>query len=197
MSNLFIENIQIKIDTFTEYTGRFMAWLMLLMVLLSFSVVILRYGFNYNTTSIQEGVLYLHATVFMLGAAYTLKHEAHVRVDIFYQHMSAKNKSLVDLLGVIFLLIPFNLFMFFMCFDYVMQSWTIGEQSSDPGGLAFVYVHKSLMLILPIVFILQALAQAIHHYLLLKALKSVSSKSSNKNDDSENPMTNTNQKSKK
>lgn len=168
MANSIASKFLVCIDTITEKTGKAIAWLTLIMVLLSFTVVVLRYGFNIGSIAMQESVLYLHAMVFMLGAAYTFKHEGHVRVDIFYQKMSLKKKAIVDLCGGLFLLLPVSIFIFFICFDYVAQSWSISEQSSEAGGLAFVYLNKTLLLLLPIMLIIQALADIIRQLLTLK-----------------------------
>ena len=90
MPRLSLVNFVAVIDRFTDHTARIISWLTLLMVLFSFAIVILRYGFNLGWIAMQESVLYFHGVVFMLGAAYTLKADAHVRVDIFYQKMTKK-----------------------------------------------------------------------------------------------------------
>lgn len=155
------------LDKFTNTTGKLVAWLTLIMVLLSFGIVLLRYAFNLGWVASQESVLYMHAMVFMLGAAYTLKHDGHVRVDIFYQKMSVKNKAKVNLFGCLFLLMPVSLFIFFISVDYVAQSWQIQEKSAEAGGLAFVYLNKSLLLLLPITLILQGIAELIRNSLII------------------------------
>jgi len=147
------------IDQFTEVLGRIIAWLTLVMVCVMFSIVVLRYGFNLGWIAMQESVLYMHGFIFMLGAGYTLKADGHVRVDIFYHKFSQKKKALVDLLGSIFLLLPVTIFIFFISFDYVSQSWEILEKSSEAGGLPFVYLSKSLLLVLAVTLSLQGLAE--------------------------------------
>jgi len=147
------------IDQLTELLGRIIAWLTLVMVCVMFSIVVLRYGFNLGWIAMQESVLYLHGFIFMLGAGYTLKADGHVRVDIFYHKFSPKKKALVDLLGSVFLLIPVTLFIFFISFDYVSNSWQILEKSSEAGGLPFVYISKSLLLVLAVTLLLQGLAE--------------------------------------
>jgi len=147
------------VDACTELLGRGVAWLTLLMVLLTFSIVVLRYGFNLGWIAMQESVLYFHGFVFMLGAAYTLKHDGHVRVDIFYQKYSAKQKAWLNLFGSLLLLLPVCIFIFFISFNYVISSWQIMEQSSEAGGLPLVYLNKSLILLLAITLSLQGLAE--------------------------------------
>jgi len=147
------------IDKFTENIGKIIAWCTLLMVLLTFAIVVLRYGFNLGWIAMQESVLYFHGFVFMLGAAYTLKKEGHVRVDIFYQKFSPNKKALVDIFGALFLLLPVCIFIFIISFDYVAVSWQIMEKSPEAGGLPLVYLSKSLLLLLAVTLSLQGLAE--------------------------------------
>lgn len=155
------------IDSVTELTGKMIAWLTLVMVLMTFTIVVLRYGFNLGWIAMQESVLYFHGIVFMLGAAYTLKSDGHVRVDIFYQGFSKTNKALVNLLGGIFLLLPVCCFIFFISLNYVTVSWSILEQSPEAGGLPLVYLNKSLLLLLPLTLLAQGLAEIIRNLLIL------------------------------
>ena len=113
------------IDTFTEYSGRILAWLSLGMALLTTVIVLLRYGFNIGSIASQEVVVYMHGCLFMLGAAYTLKHEAHVRVDIFYQRYTERTRAWINALGGIIFLLPLCLFIFGVSWSYVMESWSI------------------------------------------------------------------------
>lgn len=162
-----LKSAVLVIDDFTEKTGKVIAWLTLLMVLLSFIIVLLRYGFNLGWIAMQESVLYFHGIVFMLGAAYTLKAGGHVRVDIFYQHFSSKQKALVDFIGTLFLLLPVCIFIFIISFDYVMVSWRIMEQSSEAGGLPLVYLSKSLLLVMAITLSLQGIAEMSRNLLVI------------------------------
>lgn len=151
--------IAVFIDKITDFLGHAVKWLTLLMVVLTFVIVTLRYGFNIGYIAMQESVLYLHATVIMLGAAYTFKEDGHVRVDIFYQKFTDKQKALVNAGGVLLLLIPVCLFFFFISLDYVVSSWSIMEKSSEAGGLPLVFVNKTLLLLLPITLLMQGLSQ--------------------------------------
>jgi len=155
------------IDKFTETTGRLIAYLTFVMVLLSFAIVVLRYGFDLGWVAMQESVLYFHGMVFMLGAAYTLKADGHVRVDIFYQKFSEINKAWVNLLGSLFLLLPVCLTIFFISFDYVATSWSILESSPEAGGLPLVYLNKSLLLLLAVTLILQGLSEIGRNILII------------------------------
>ncbi|WP_281559651.1 TRAP transporter small permease subunit [Thalassomonas sp. RHCl1] len=179
-----LKNAVAVIDSFTELTGKIIAWLTLVMVLMTFIIVLLRYGFNLGWVAMQESVLYFHGIVFMLGAAYTLKADGHVRVDIFYQRFSAKTKALVNLLGGIFLLLPVVVFIFYISLDYVVISWQIMEKSSEAGGLPLVYLNKSLLLLLPVTLLLQGLAEIMRNLAFLFAGNSVDKNAGNNSDNS-------------
>jgi len=156
-----------SIDRFTTSLGKIISWFTLIMVLLTFLIVVLRYGFNIGWIAMQESVLYLHGTVFMLGAAYTLKTDGHVRVDIFYQNFSTKGKALVNLFGTLFLLLPVCIFIFYISVDYVATAWRIMEKSSEAGGLPFVYLSKSLLLLMAITMSLQGIAEVCRNLQIL------------------------------
>lgn len=135
------------------------AWLLVLLVLMQGLVVLLRYGFSWGSIALQESVTYLHAICFMLGAAFTLQVDRHVRVDVLYRSMSLKQQALVNAVGGVLFLIPICLFMLWTSYDYVLQAWTIKERSADSGGLAIVYLLKALIPLLAISLLAQALAE--------------------------------------
>jgi TRAP-type mannitol/chloroaromatic compound transport system permease small subunit len=135
------------------------AWLLVLLVLMQGLVVLLRYGFSWGSIALQESVTYLHAICFMLGAAFTLQVDRHVRVDVLYRSMSLKQQALVNAVGSVLFLIPICLFMLWASYDYVLQAWTIKERSADSGGLAIVYLLKTLIPLLAISLLAQALAE--------------------------------------
>ncbi|ADZ93362.1 TRAP transporter small permease subunit [Marinomonas mediterranea] len=145
-------------ESVSTVTGRCIAWLTLFMMALTCVIVLLRYGFGYGSIAMQESVLYLHAMVFMLGAAYTFKADEHVRVDVFYRGFSVKKKALVNTLGGLFFLLPFCVFTLYMSLDYVMASWRVFETSPQPGGLAYVYLLKTLIPIMMLTLIIQGIA---------------------------------------
>jgi TRAP-type mannitol/chloroaromatic compound transport system permease small subunit len=128
------------------------------MVLLVFLVVVLRYLFAIGSIPLQESITYLHGMVFLLGAAYTLQQDEHVRVDVFYSSMTHRNRAWVDFGGTIFLLFPVCIYIFTMSLDYVQLSWRIGESSGEAGGLPGLYLLKSLILIMPIMMMIQGMA---------------------------------------
>jgi TRAP-type mannitol/chloroaromatic compound transport system permease small subunit len=159
-------------DRSNELIGRYVSWLTLAMVVVTFFIVILRYMFNLGWIAVQESVTYMHAMVFMLGAAYTLKHDGHVRVDIFYVKASKRTRAWIDLLGSLFLLIPMMAYIFLVSWGYVTESWGLLEESPETGGLPLVYILKSNILALGLLMTLQALAQAIHNGLYLMGIES-------------------------
>lgn len=150
--------IQKTLEHVSEWTGRFIAWLVLAMVLLTFAIVVFRYAFNTGWIAMQESVLYMHAMVFMLGSAFALKHNQHVRVDIFYHRFSARGKAWVDLIGVFLFLLPVCGYLLWSSWEYVFRAWELSEGSADAGGLSWVYLLKTLLLLMPFLLIIQALA---------------------------------------
>lgn len=150
-----------RLDRLAETTGQASAWLTLLLVLVTFTVVVLRYVFQFGSIAMQESILYLHASVFMLGAAYTLRKDGHVRVDIFYRGFSAKHQALVNLLGSLFLLLPVCSFLLWASWGYVANAWSIHEGSGETGGLPYVYLLKTLIPLAAFLLILQGISQAL------------------------------------
>ena len=148
------------LDRISSITGKAAAWLTLSMVIVTFIVVIMRYVFDAGLIWVQESVVWMHAVVFMLGAAYTLRAEEHVRVDIFYRSMSERRRAWVDLIGVIVFLLPLCAFLAWASFDFVTQSWSIGESSRESGGLPYPFVPllKSVLLLMPLAVSLQGLS---------------------------------------
>lgn len=149
------------LDGFTDRLGRAVAWLTLAMVGISLGVVILRYGLAVGSIALQESVLYLHGCVFLLGAGYTLQQDAHVRVDILYRRLGARARAAIDLAGTCLLLLPMCAFILWAGWDYVLQAWRIHEGSQEAGGLAFVYLLKTLIPLGTVMLALQGLAEAL------------------------------------
>lgn len=156
-----------RLDRLSEWLGRSLSWLVLVMMLIQFLIVVLRYAFSINSIPMQESVMYLHATVFMLAAGYTLRHDGHVRVDIFYRAMTAKRKALVDLLGTLLLLAPVMLFVILVSLGYVGKSWRILEGSPDSGGIPGVFLLKTLIPMFAGLMLLQGLVEAWRNVLVL------------------------------
>ena len=147
--------------------GQMISWLTLLLVALVITVVLSRYLLGIGSIAIQESVSYVHAIIFMLGLAFTLQRGGHVRVDIFYREFSSQRQALINLIGTVLFLLPFCGLILFGSWDYVMASWSIKETSSETGGIAAVYLLKTLMIIMPITLALQGIAQIIESVALL------------------------------
>jgi TRAP-type mannitol/chloroaromatic compound transport system permease small subunit len=148
-----------RIDRLTAAIGRTVAWCTLIVVLVQFAVVLMRYVLGIGSVWLQESILYGHAAVFMLAAAWTLAVDGHVRVDIFYAGASARRRALVDLLGAMFLLMPFALALIYLSLPYVARSWAILERSREASGLPAVFLLKSLIPLFGLLLALQGAAQ--------------------------------------
>ena len=138
-----MKNLIRLIDTLNESLGRWISWLAPAMVLVMGLIVVLRYAFQVGSIALQESVMYLNALIFTFGAAYTLKQQGHVRVDVFYNRLSPRARGLIDLLGTgIFLSLTAG-FIIWASWDYVAVSWRIREGSAESSGLPYVYLLKA------------------------------------------------------
>ena len=153
-----LKNVSIFLESINETIGRGVAWLTGVMVILTFAIVIMRYGFNLGSIAIQESVVYLHSIAFMLAIAYTLKHDSHVRVDIFYAHFTTKRRAWIDLLGTLLFLIPLCIYIIASSWDYAIKSWLLLEGSREAGGLPLVFILKSLIPLMSFLLLLQGIA---------------------------------------
>jgi TRAP-type mannitol/chloroaromatic compound transport system permease small subunit len=150
-----------RIDRLNAAIGRTMAWAALFVVLVQFLVVLLRYGFGIGSIWLSESILYGHAALFMLVAAWTLRQGGHVRVDVFYADASPRTKALIDLLGALLLLLPFMLVLAWLSLPYVARSWAILERSRETSGLPAIFLLKTLIPAFALSMALQGIAQAI------------------------------------
>ena len=157
-----------RIDRVTSALGRAAAWLALVVVLLQFALVVARYLFGLGSVWLTETVIYAHAALFMLAAAWTLQVGGHVRVDIFYADASAHMKALIDLVGALFLLLPFMVVLIWLSMPYAARSWSILEHSQEASGLPVVFVLKTLIPLFALLMALQGIAQAIRAAALLR-----------------------------
>jgi len=162
-----IARIADGIDRITAGVGRLAIGCSLYIVIVEFAVVAMRYLLGLGSIRLQESVIYAHAALFMLAAAWTLQEEGHVRVDIFYMRAKPRARALIDLFGAIFFLLPFVIVLLFVALPYVERSWFIREGSPQPSGLPFVYLLKTLIPLFAVLLGLQGLAQAIRAALIL------------------------------
>lgn len=158
-----------EIDRITAAIGRVATWCSLYVVLAEFAVVVLRYAFGLGSIRLQESVLYAHASLFMLAAAWVLQTDGHVRVDIFYARGTPRARAVVNLLGAVIFLLPFAAALFALTLPYVERSWHIFEGSPQPSGLPIVYLLKTIILMFAALIGLQGVAQAIRAALILSA----------------------------
>jgi TRAP-type mannitol/chloroaromatic compound transport system permease small subunit len=159
------------IDALNEHVGRVVSLLALLMVLVQFIVVLQRYVFGIGSIWMQESIVYMHGFLFMLVAGYTLLHNGHVRVDVFYRTMSSRAKAWVDLLGTIFLIWPLCYLIFIVSLPYVEASWAVREGSRETSGIQGVFILKSVILAFVVLLALQSLSLLIHALRILSGVE--------------------------
>lgn len=154
--NSFFARLSTRIDTLNEWCGTLVSWCVLVMALIIVYDVLMRYFFQIGSVALQELEWHLFAVLFLLSAAYTLKHDGHVRVDIFYQGrwMNDYRRAWIDLLGTLFFLLPFCILIISSSWPFVERSYMISEGSPDPGGLPFRFILKAAI---PMGFLLLAL----------------------------------------
>lgn len=167
MQSTFLSRLVRFLDGISEWTGKTISWLTLLMVILTFVIVVMRYVLNVGNIALQESVIYMHSFLFLLGAAYTLKHDGHVRVDIFYRPMSERGKAIVNIIGILGLLLPVTLFIGYISWEYVATSWSLKEGSQEAGGLPYRYILKSALIAMPVLMVLQGIAELARCVLVL------------------------------
>lgn len=166
-----LTGLRTRIERFTDLTGRATSWLVLVIVVLMATNVLLRYLFSYGSVWAQELEWHLLAPLILFGMSYALLHGEHVRVDVLYANFSPRKKLYVDLLSAA-LSMAISLVIIALSVKYVQQSWVIGEQSSDPGGLPYRWALKALIPLGFLFLILQSLALALGAVEKLKALRS-------------------------
>ncbi len=156
------------IDRINEQVGRLTSWLTAILVVLVCYDVFTRYLLNETSAWIMELEWHLFALVFIFGAAYALKHDKHVRVDLFYARFSKKDKALVNLLGGVLFLIPWCILIIYWSFDYAQLSFSVREGSPDPGGLPARYIIKFAVPAGMILLLLQAISMVVKSVFTLK-----------------------------
>lgn len=156
---LFGKPLTNTIDTLNRTLGCGCAALLVFMVITNTLIVLLRYGIHISTTALQELLIYFHSIVFLLAAPLALQNNHHVRIDVVYSKLPAKQQIWITRLGILLFLWPFCTTVFILSWPYVMFSWQLLEHSAEPGGLPTVYLLKSLLLIFPVLLALQGLSE--------------------------------------
>ncbi len=155
------------LERINRSVGAFIRWFVLLMVLIQFAVVIMRYALGYSSIAVNESVLYLHAAVFMLGAGYTLLIDGHVRVDIFYAKARHRQQAAIDVLGHLLLLMPALLALLYWSWPSVYNAWKIKEGAISVGGIPATWVMKLLIPAFCLLLLIQSLACLLRNLLKL------------------------------
>lgn len=155
------------IDRLNFLVGQFVSWVTLLVVLVVFTDVVMRYVFKTSYVFTQEMEWHLFAFIFLMGAGYTLLKDGHVRVDIFYQRMSPRGRAWINLLGVLLLLIPGCYLVITTSYKFALTSWSIQEGSPDPGGIPYRFVIKSMIPIGFSLILLQGISLGLKSFLTI------------------------------
>lgn len=156
-----VPRIVAAIEGFAEMTGRMVSWLTLLLALAGFLVVVMRYAFDSGFIWMQETLTWMHAMVFMLGAAYTLKHDDHVRVDVVYRSLSVRTRAAIDLAGTVLFLLPLCGYLVYETMPYVEASVRFGERSREAGGLPGLFLLKAVIPLMAVLLTIQGVAVAL------------------------------------
>ena len=164
----FVQKTVEAIDRVNMAIGRAAAWCCLYIVVVEFALVVMRYALGIGSIRIQESVIYAHAALFMLAAAWVLQTDGHVRVDIFYAEARPRTKAAIDLLGTVIFLAPFAVALLLLSLPYAARSWAIFERSPEASGLPFVFLLKTLIPLFAFLIGLQGIAQAIRAVLTLR-----------------------------
>ncbi len=164
--------IPAAIDRLNEWVGQAMLWLLGLMILIGAFNALARYvsrfvGMSLSSTAAIELQWYLFSLIFLLGAAYALRHDAHVRVDVVYSQLSVRARAWIDLLGTVLFLIPFSVFMLLVSYPSVLASWQVREVSPDPGGLVR-YPIKAMVLVAFVLLLLQGISELLKQVAILR-----------------------------
>lgn len=169
----FLQGLSRAIDSSNEAVGRIVSWAAALLVLLVFTDVLMRYLFKTSYVFVQELEWHLFAFIFLIGAGYTLRHDAHVRVDIVYQRLGVRGQAWINLLGVLFFLIPGCLLVISTSWRFVSSSFSMLEGSPDPGGIPYRFIVKGTMTVGYFLLLLQGISMGLQALLQLLGVESV------------------------
>jgi TRAP-type mannitol/chloroaromatic compound transport system permease small subunit len=169
----FLQGLSRAIDSANDMVGRVVSWAAALLVLLVFTDVLMRYLFKTSYVFVQELEWHLFAFIFLIGAGYTLRHDAHVRVDIVYQRLGVRGQAWINLLGVLFFLIPGCLLVISTSWRFASSSFSMLEGSPDPGGIPYRFIVKGTMTVGYVLLLLQGISMGLHALLQLLGVESV------------------------
>ena len=160
-----------KIDNLVEFFGKVSSYLVLVLSLLVVYDALSRYLFHEGSVALQELEWHIFDVVFLLGLSFALKSDEHVRVDIFYSQFSPKTKAVVNLISMLFLVIPFSLMVIYTSSNFVYLSFLQNEISSDPGGLKYRYIIKGFIAFGFVLLSLQAVSEVVKNIKVLRGSK--------------------------
>ena len=156
------------LELLIKWIGNLAAFALAALILLVVYDALMRYLFQSGSIALQELEWHLFDVVIMLGIAYTLQRASHVRVDIFYDQYSDKMRHIINIIGAVFFILPFSLMIIYVGFDFVLLSFEQLESSSNPGGLSYRYIVKSLLPVAFVLLIVQTLSEVYKEFVLLK-----------------------------
>jgi len=162
-----IAKIARGIDAVNEMIGKIVSWATLTLVVVQFAIVMINYLYSEGFIAVQESLTYMHSLVFLGAAGYTLLHNGHVRVDVFYTHMSEKGRAYINLIGTMLILFPVLICIGVYALPFVSQSWQILEGSIETSGLHIVYVLKSMILLFVVSTFIQGVSVSLHSILII------------------------------
>jgi TRAP-type mannitol/chloroaromatic compound transport system permease small subunit len=151
------------IDKFNEIVGRFVSWIVVLLVLVVFGDVVMRYAFNTSFVFTQELEWHLFGFIFLMGAGYTLLNDQHVRVDVVYQRLTLRAQAWINVLGCLFFLFPGVVLLIYISLVFALESFRFMEGSPDPGGIPFRFIIKSCMPLGFLFFFVQGISMLIRN----------------------------------
>lgn len=167
-----IKKVCTAIDTLNTWVGQGVAWVTLILVLVVFVDVVMRYLFNTSFVSTQELEWHLFAVIFLMGAGYTLLNDGHVRVDIIYQRLTPKGRAWINLVGVVFFLIPGCVLVIVTSWQFVHTAWSVMEGSPDPGGIPLRFIVKSTIPVGFSLLLLQGIAMGLRSLMVILGAES-------------------------
>ena len=157
-----------RINNFIDMVSKLLIGMLIIMIAILIVIILGRYFFAWGSVAIQEFVMYLHSTIFMIGICYVCKEKSHVSIDIFSRNYTEPRKIKINLLFDFIFLIPFSIFIIYISFDMVTASWNILEGSGEAGGLDFVYLLKTLIPVTGFLILLSSISNIIDNFGRLK-----------------------------
>jgi TRAP-type mannitol/chloroaromatic compound transport system permease small subunit len=158
-----------RIDRLGAATGKVAAWCVVAMVSVQFAIILMRFVFGAGSLWLQESMSYFHTALILFAAAWTLKDDGHVRVDVFYANAAPRAKAWIDLAGALLLLMPFMIAVIWLSMPYVIRGWRTLEGSREMSGLPLVFLLKTAIPVFAVLMLLQGVSQALRSLLFLRS----------------------------